>query len=99
MAENKNLPTLSEQATAEILGGNLCFVLAFGGNGEIIQYFPYGVDIDPEKSPIGDPLKSIDIKFRNTDSTSSVPQAVQLMQAATYWCFRNGKWVQCPSPC
>jgi len=99
MSENKNLPTLSKAATAEILGDNLCFILAFGGDGNIVQYFPEGVAIDPEKSPIGNPLDSISISFKNTDPNSCKPQAVQLMQAATYWCLKNGKWVQCPTPC
>lgn len=99
MSENKNLPTLSKEATAELLGDNLCFVIAFGGNGEVVQYFPNGVEIDPEKSPIGDPLQSICVSYKNTDANSCVPEAVQLMKAATYWCLKNGRWVQCPTPC
>lgn len=50
MAENSNLVNLSKEATDEILGENLSFIIAFGANGEVKQYLPHGVD--PNKGTV-----------------------------------------------
>lgn len=35
---------LSKEATDEILGDNLCLLIAVGKNGEAVRYLPYGTD-------------------------------------------------------
>lgn len=102
MADNNTVCSLSKEATDEILGGNLSFIIAFGANGEVVQYLPYGVtNIDPEMSFLVGNTDSLTISLNTNDNppTEFTPVGLMSTRKATYWCFRGGRWVTCSNPC
>ena len=45
---------LSDQATKDILGDDLCVLFAIAKNGRIVRYYPYGVELPPDNLQLSD---------------------------------------------
>jgi hypothetical protein len=100
---------LSKAATEEILGDELCFIVAFGKNGEIIPYLHNGVEADSESLQNFNPMDYIDVNFKIPEeqkpqvmgllATPETSPAVKIMTLANR-CRINGQWVTCNGfPC
>lgn len=100
---------LSKAATDEILGDDLCFIVAFGKNGEVIPYLHNGVEADAEALQSFNPLDYVDIKYNipghekpqmlGLMAQPKPSEALQIMALAKR-CRINGVWVTCNGfPC
>jgi hypothetical protein len=104
-----NVAILSKAATEEILGDDLCFVIAFGKNGEVIPYLHHGIETEPEAFQNFNPMDYIDVNFNLPEEEQ--PQALGLFSAPkpcgalglmrlAKRCLVNGQWITCNGfPC
>lgn len=71
---NSNIKFLSEAATNEIEGDDLCFLIAFNKKGEIVPYYRHIETINEECCQFENPLNFIEISFKDLDDGfSNVP--------------------------
>jgi hypothetical protein len=78
---NMNDRILSKEATDEILGKDLCFLIAFGRNGEVVPFYRNGVESNPECDQNTSLLDFVNITFNNVvDDKKNTPKEGELVQ-------------------
>jgi hypothetical protein len=97
MANNTNVQILSKEATEEILGEELCFLIAFGKNGQKTHFFRYDAEINHETF---NPNDFIDVSFKAIpEDCCHEFQPVGVMRAAKR-CLVGGQMMTCNGfPC
>jgi hypothetical protein len=66
---------LSKEASNEILGENLCLLIAVGKNGKVVRFLPYGVEETPVEFDSSDEETTcleISIKVPKASETSNM---------------------------
>jgi hypothetical protein len=101
MSEDNEIPVLSKEATAEILGDKLSFIIAFGVNGEVVQYLPHGADVGSDFIPLIGTTDTLTISLDTAYPSTSgfAPMPLMSTRKNSYWCFKGGQWVKCNTPC
>lgn len=89
-----NLATLSKEAHQEILGDDLCFILAFNKNGEIVPYMRSDFAPTPETPADFNPKNYLEVDFKNIPEGPGKIPAVEILALAKY-CWRNGSYGPC----
>ena len=91
VSENKPIARcLSQVATTEILGDNLCVLFAIGKNGEIVRFYPYGTNVakkDKEHKKFqipdecGEDAVCLEISVRIPKCDLNIPECDDLIDA------------------
>ncbi len=74
---------LSKEATHEILGENLCLLIAVGKNGEVVRFSPYGTEETPTEFDCSDEETTdlIEISIKVPKKPESTPVNTLMMAA------------------